>query len=231
MRTIRTISIWTVAPGYPVAGKADLGGLKQSHVGQSLDTLAQQHPEIARALLKTGTPLTRQNVRGFPTLLSAIVGQQISTKAAAAIRGRLWALMDDAPCADALLTLSWQSLRDAGLSARKIEYAQGLATAISCGNLPLDQLETMDDATATKALTQLKGFGPWTAKIYLMFSEGRPDIYPPADLALEKGLQILLGLPEKPTTKAAEILAEKYSPHRSALCLLLWALYGAASLD
>lgn len=79
------------------------GGLTQAQVVESLSALAAKHPEIEAALRRTGTPLTRQNVRGFPTLLSAIVGQQISTKAAAAIRGRLWALMDEAPCADGLL--------------------------------------------------------------------------------------------------------------------------------
>ena len=209
----------------------DEGGLTQAQVVTSLTALAQSHSEIAAALVRTGTPLTRRSPRGFPTLLSAIVGQQISTKAAAAIRGRLWALMDEAPSAAHLQALSWQDLRDAGLSARKIDYAQGLAQAILSGALPLEALEALDDEAATQALTQLKGFGPWTAKIYLMFSEGRPDIYPPADLALEKGLQLLLDLPEKPTTRAAEDLVARYSPHRSALCLLLWALYGSASLE
>ena len=228
MRRTITTSTLIMADGGLVTAK---GGLTQVQVVESLTALAAKHPEIEAALARTGTPLTRQNVQGFPTLLSAIVGQQISTKAAAAIRGRLWALMEDTPCADSLLACTWQQLRDAGLSARKIEYAQGLAHAIQSGALPLDRLEALDDEDATAALTQLKGFGPWTAKIYLLFSEGRPDIYPPADLALEKGLQILLDLPEKPTTKAAEKLAAVYSPHRSALCFLLWALYGAASLD
>ena len=207
------------------------GGRTQAQVVESLNALADQFPEVRAALIKTGTPLTRRSEPGFPTLLSAIVGQQISTKAAAAIRGRLWALMDQAPCPTRLAQLDWQELRDAGLSARKIEYAQGLAAAINAGDLPLDDLRALDDETATKALVQLKGFGPWTAKIYLLFSEGRADIYPPADLALEKGVQILLALPDKPSTKEAEKLVARYSPHRSALCFLLWALYGAASLD
>ena len=228
MPRITTTCISTRAIGSPAMVE---GGLTPAQVVAGLGALAAEHPEIEAALIRTGTPLTRRNMRGFPTLLSAIVGQQISTKAAAAIRGRLWALMDEAPCAEALSELSWNELRGAGLSARKIEYAQGLAQAILSGDLPLEALEPLCDETATKALTQLKGFGPWTAKIYLLFSEGRPDIYPPADLALEKGLQIMLDLPEKPTTKQAEILAEKYSPHRSSLCFLLWALYGAASLD
>ncbi len=207
------------------------GGLSQQEVVAGLAVLAARHREVARALERTGTPLTRRNPRGFPTLLAAIVGQQISVKAAAAIRGRLWALMDEAPTPEALAQLSWQDLREAGLSARKIDYAQGLATAILSGDLPLAHLETLDDEAATKALTEVRGFGPWTANIYLMFSEGRPDIYPPADLALEKGLQLLLDLPEKPTTPEGVRLVAKYSPHRSALSLLLWALYGAASLD
>ena len=210
---------------------APLGGMTQAQVVASLEALAAQHPEVWQAWQRTGTPLTRQSPRGFPTLLAAIVGQQISVKAAAAVRRRLWALMEGAPTAPALAALSWQDLRDAGLSARKIDYAQGLAQALITGELPLDTLATLDDGAATKALTQLKGFGPWTAKIYLLFSEGRPDIYPPADLALEKGLQIFLGLPDKPNPKAAEQLVAKYSPHRSTLCFLLWALYGSATLD
>ena len=237
MRRTRITFTWIRANGCLVADEPHaespvrLGGLSQAQVVTSLEALSKQHPEIAAAWGRTGTPLTRQSPRGFPTLLSAIVGQQISVKAAAAIRGRLWALMSDEPSAEALARLSWQDLRDAGLSARKIEYAQGLAEAILSGALPLQALEDLDDEGATKALVQLKGFGPWTAKIYLLFSEGRPDIYPPADLALEKGLQILLDLPEKPTTREAEALVVKYSPHRGSLCFLLWALYGAATLD
>ena len=113
----------------------------------------------------------------------------------------------------------------------KIDYAQGLAEALVTRALCLSSLKELDDEAATAELTKLKGFGPWSAKIYLLFSEGRTNIYPPADLALEKGLQILLALPEKPNTKQATALAAQYSPYQSALCHLLWALYGAASLD
>ena len=204
--------------------------ISQEALNDNLASLAAEHEEVAAALERAGMPLRRHTPPGFPTLLNAIVGQQISVKAAAAIRGRLYAALAD-PTPECLLNLSWQDLRDAGLSARKIDYAQGLARALIEGRVCLTTLKGLDDEAATAHLTQLKGFGPWSAKIYLLFSEGRGDIYPPADLALEKGLQLMLGLPEKPVTKEAESLVLKYSPYRSALCHLLWALYGAATLD
>ena len=204
--------------------------ISQADLNASLESLASEHEEVAEALKKAGMPLTRHNPPGFPTLLNAIVGQQISVKAAAAIRGRLYEALSE-PTPEALLALEWQDLRNVGFSARKIEYAQGLAQALIDKRVCLTTLKSLDDEAATAHLTQLKGFGPWSAKIYLLFSEGRMDIYPPADLALEKGLQLMLSLPDKPTTKAANELVARYSPHRSALSHLLWALYGAATLD
>ena len=97
---------------------APLGGMTQAQVVASLEALAAQHPEVRQAWQRTGTPLTRRSPRGFPTLLAAIVGQQISVKAAAAVRRRLWALMAEEPTAPALAALSWQDLRSAGRHAK-----------------------------------------------------------------------------------------------------------------
>lgn len=204
---------------------------RQKVVHDGLKALAAEHDEIAFAINRVGIPKTRHSAPGFPTLLATIIGQQLSVKAASAIRGRVWALMDGSPCCSSFLSLDWNDLRSAGLSARKIEYAMDLAQAVHTGALPLMELKTLDDETATEMLTKIRGFGPWSAKIYLMFSEGRQDIYPPGDLALEKGLQILLSLPEKPTVKQGIELTKKYTPHRSAVCLILWALYGSATLN
>jgi DNA-3-methyladenine glycosylase II len=113
------------------------------------------------------------NPHGFEAFLSIIVSQQLSTKVAAVIMGRLVALLKEVT-PEKLLSIEDQNLRDVGLSWRKIEYAKGLALAVQSGNLDIDGLESLSDEDAISAITSLKGFGRWSAEIYLMFSVNHP---------------------------------------------------------
>lgn len=201
--------------------------MDQHNIIRHLDRIADVDPELRRALVSCGYPAPRIRPAGLETFLDIIVGQQISTGAARAIMQRLRTVLPEMR-AEALLALSVEDLRSAGLSNRKVEYAQSLASAIVAGSLDVDALETMDDQAAIRALTSLRGFGQWSAEIYLMFALGRTDIFPANDLALQLALQRLKGLAQRPDEKCARAVVKHWSPWRSAGSLFLWHYYRGA---
>jgi DNA-3-methyladenine glycosylase II len=189
-----------------------------------MQALANADPDIARAYPLVGAPAPRQRDPGFATFFSTIVSQQISTEAARAIMGRVKALLPELN-AKAVMDVEEQALRDAGLSWRKVEYAKGLAEAELAGTFSADGLELLGDGEAIAAITQLRGFGRWSAEIYLMFSLQRADIFPADDLALRVALGRLKKLEDKPTPKQARQLVEHWTPWRSVGSLFLWHYY------
>lgn len=197
----------------------------------ALDALAARDPDLAAALARVGYPEPRVREPGFATLLRIIVAQQLSTRAAAAIWGRLEAEMGGAVAPGPFLALDEAALRRCGLSAAKVVSGRGLAEAVLGGALPLDALAAMDEEAAVAAITRLRGFGRWSAEIYLLFALGRIDAFPAGDLALQAGAQRLRGLPERPREAALRGLAEAWRPYRGAAALFLWRLYGTATLD
>ena len=182
-------------------------------IKKGLDEIAKQDSDVDNALQQLGYPEPRIRPTGFTTFFSIVVGQQLSTHAAAAIMQRAHQLLPDLS-ADTVLKLSDQQLREIGLSKQKTGYIQGLATAITQGIFAPESLEKMDNEEAIKTIVALKGFGPWSAEIYLMFSLQRTDIFPSGDLALLVALQKLKGLDEKPTPAEAKIIIEHWSPWR-----------------
>lgn len=188
----------------------------------ALRQLCALDPDLAGIEGRAGPLPWRTRPRGFPGLLAAIVGQQISNLAAAAIWSRLAALMPPEPTAGALLALSDEALRGAGLSRPKIAYARGLAEAVATGRLDPAALETLPDEEAIAAISALKGFGRWSAEIYLLFALGRRDAFPAADLALAASLAHLRGLPQRPTERRLRDLAEPWAPYRGLAARLLW---------
>lgn len=201
--------------------------MHQSTLNRHLRQLAAVDEEIAQALQQVGRPAPRVRPAGFETFLSTIVSQQISVSAAQSIWARVHALLGEVS-APQLLTKSTQQLRDAGLSARKVEYAQGLAEAVISGAFDPDALHAMSDDEAIEAITAIRGFGRWSAEIYLMFSLKRKDIFPADDLALLVALQRLKGLDSRPKPAQARELTAHWSPYRSAASLFLWHYYHGA---
>mgnify|MGYP001178339425 CR=1 FL=1 len=201
--------------------------MDQQCIDDALTELAKVDTDIARALPQVGSPVPRLRPSGFAALLAIIIGQQVSTEAAAAIRGRVENLLGDVS-ANQLLITEDQALRDAGLSWRKVEYANGLAEAINNGTLDLAVLPDMNDDEAISVISSLRGFGRWSAEIYLMFSLQRQDIFPADDLALLVALGRLKRLEEKPTPKQARQIIEHWAPYRSAGSLFLWHYYRGA---
>lgn len=201
--------------------------MNQQKIIDDLNEIAKVDDDVKKALPVFGYPAPRIRPAGFETFLSTIVGQQISTEAAKAIMARIHLLLPNMQ-AHKLLKLPAGALREAGLSGRKVEYAEGLAEAIAGGALDVDGLATQNDSEAIASITALRGFGEWSAEIYLMFSLHRSDIFPANDLALQVALQKLKGLENRPSDKQAREIIEHWSPWRSAGSLFLWHYYRGA---
>lgn len=191
--------------------------------------LIESDEEVAAAARRIGFPAPRLWSPGFESLFSILLSQQVSTEASKAILGRVVLLMDELSPQEFLKTHP-DALRKAGMSYRKIEYATGLAKAIVDGRLDLDGLGDRTDSEAIAAITGLRGFGTWSAEIYLMFSLGRADLFPSGDLALRSALGRLKQLPDPPTPEQACGLVEHWSPWRSVGSLFLWHYYRGAPL-
>ena len=196
-------------------------GINAEQLRASLDALAQAEPAFAVALARVGYPDPRISQRGYVTLLRAIVGQQVSIQAAAAIWARVDAVAGGAADPAKLVAVSDEALRGAGLSRMKAAYAKSLADEVLTGRLDLAALPA-DDDEAIAAMTRVKGIGRWSAEIYLLFAEGRLDLWPAGDLAVQIEVGRILGLPAKPTEKETRALAEPWRPHRGAAAIFAW---------
>jgi DNA-3-methyladenine glycosylase II len=200
--------------------------LTRAHLKQALDEVARHDGEIAAALEQVGYPDERRGTDpSFEQLLRIIVGQQLSVKAAETIFGRINTAMGGAVEPQRLLELSDERLRSLGLSRQKIAYARGLATAVLDETLVPSALAGLPDAEAVEQITRLKGFGRWSAEMLLLFSLGRPDVWPADDLAIRVGLQQLKHLPERPSRRQADRIAEPWRPYRGALAIFIWHYY------
>jgi len=196
-------------------------GIGAKDLEKSLKALARIEPAFAAALKRAGLPEPRTGERGYVTLLRAIVGQQVSVKAAAAIWARVEAATGGAGDPANMARTSDEDLRAAGLSRQKIAYAKSLAEEVLSGRLDFDNLPA-DDEEAIAHLVAVKGIGRWTAEIYLLFAEGRPDVFPAGDLAVQIELGVIMGLDGKPTEKKVRELAEAWRPHRGAAAVFAW---------
>jgi DNA-3-methyladenine glycosylase II len=205
-------------------------GLSADQLTAATAALVAADPRLADAVGRVGPPPPRIRPRGPATLLRAVIGQQVSVQAAASIWARFEALAGgDAGNLAALAALSPEDLRSAGLSGQKAGYVHALANAVLSGALDFDALPPDDDA-AIAALTAVKGIGRWTAEIYLLFAEGRPDVFPGGDLAVQKELARILAEPERPNERETRRLAAPFSPHRGALAILCWHSYNSSTL-
>ena len=198
--------------------------MDQRYITRALNALAKRDDDVRDALSAYGKPKPRIRPEGFETFVNTVVAQQISTHAASAIMGRVRKRLPRLT-PRTLMKVSDEDLRAAGLSFRKIEYLRGLAEAELSGRLGIKQLGELNDEEAIERIVQLRGFGRWSAEIYLMFSLGRRDIFPADDLALQVALGRLKGLDKRPTAKEARALTEPWAPYRSAASLFLWHYY------
>ena len=203
--------------------------MREEDIVAGLDAVAAVDTRIAAALERAGYPGPRLRERGYRTLLRTIVGQQVSVAAAASVWRKLEALLGEDMPPEALLAAEFDALRACGLSRQKQGYARSLCELVASGELDLQELPA-DDEEAIAQLVRIKGIGRWSAEIYLLFAEGRPDIWPAGDLAVQAGLARILMLPERPSEKDTRELAEPWRPHRGAVAILTWHCYNNPAL-
>ncbi len=204
-------------------------GLSAAAIKQGLDAVAEREPGIARALELAGYPEPRIRDRGHVTMMRTIVGQQVSVAAAASMWRKFEEFAGPHFAPDHVLDADFDTLRACGLSRQKQGYMRSLCELVAGGTLDFDGLP-QDDEEAIARLTQIKGIGRWSAEIYLLFAEGRPDIWPAGDLAVQAGLAKLLDLPERPSEKRTRELAEGWRPHRGAAAIFTWHCYNNPAL-
>ena len=204
-------------------------GLDASAIKSGLDAIAANDSRISRALELAGYPEPRLRPRGYATLLRTIVGQQVSVAAAASVWRKLEAQLGEEMAPEALLASEFDDLRACGLSRQKQGYARSLCELVVTGALDLENLPA-DDEEAIADLVRIKGIGRWSAEIYLLFAEGRPDVWPAGDLAVQAGLHKLLGLDERPSEKETRALAEEWRPHRGSAAIFTWHVYNNPAL-
>jgi DNA-3-methyladenine glycosylase II len=198
-------------------------------INAAVDELARREKAFAKVLEQHGRPEPRVSEPGATTLLRTIVGQQVSVAAARSMWAKLEAGYGSPPDLARILKASDEELRVAGLSRQKAGYARSLAELVLNGELDLGSLPA-DDEEAIALLTRIKGIGRWSAEIYLLFAEGRTDVWPAGDLAVQIEIGKLLGLDGKPSEKQLRELAEAWRPHRGAVAVLAWHSYNSEVL-
>jgi DNA-3-methyladenine glycosylase II len=188
--------------------------------------LMRRDPVLATAIKRIGPcrMADRQRSDHLTALVGAIVSQQLSTKAAATIFGRFVALFPEGriPSADAIAAHSDAELRGVGLSGQKVAYLRDLTARIADGRLQLDELEHLPDEQVIERLTSVKGFGRWTAEMFLMFRLHRPDVLPAGDLGIVNAIQRLYRLRKRPDAKRVLRMGEVWKPYRSVASWYLW---------
>ena len=203
--------------------------------------LAASDPTMAALIERVGkidleTRLRRRSEEkpadAYGALLRAIVGQQLSTKAARTIYGRVLDLFDGStPTPEQLLEAEETDLRGAGLSGRKVEYIRDLASHVIDGELELERLPELSDEEVIEEIVAVRGLGVWTAEMFLMFHLERPDVLSGGDLGIRKAIQIEYELDEMPPPTQVVEIGEPWRPHRSLASLYLWESLANAPVD
>jgi DNA-3-methyladenine glycosylase II len=195
----------------------------------AVEALADREKAFAGVVQKHGIPEPRRSDPGAHTLLRTIVGQQVSVAAARSMWAKLEAAYGSPPDLMMLLAATDEQLRVAGISRQKAGYIRSLAELVISGELDLETLPE-DNEDAIALLTKIKGIGRWSAEIYLLFAEGRADVWPAGDLAVQIEIGRLFGLKNKPSEKHLREIAEAWRPHRGAAAILAWHSYNSSVL-
>jgi DNA-3-methyladenine glycosylase II len=182
-----------------------------------------------RGPMDPGDDRRRSRPDSFEAIARAIVGQQLSTKAARSIWDRVLSALDGrATIAAEIRAVDPAVLRAAGLSQAKVAYLRDLAERVESGRLDLGRLQELADEDVIAELIGIKGVGRWTAEMFLIFHLGRPDVISTGDLGIRRAVQVAYGLDELPGPSELERIAEPWRPHRTLACLYLWRSLASA---
>jgi len=191
---------------------------------RGIDHLSKNDP-ILRSIIKRSKPCSLRPHRDYYiSLLEAIVGQQLSMKAAASINRRFIQIVGDPPLPEKIILYDDEILRTAGLSYSKIKYVKDLSLKILNKEVKLKQIHTLCDEDIIAELTRVKGIGLWTAQMFLIFTLARLDVLPYLDLGIRKSIQNLYGLKKLPEQAGVEKIAKKnnWKPYCSIASWYLW---------
>ncbi len=180
-------------------------------------------PVLHATAIAVGPIEVKKSKTYFADLCDAVISQQLSTKAGATIVGRFFDLFPGRiPTAEKILNIPSEKLRAVGMSNAKVKYIQALATAVKAQQIMLDAIDELSDAEVLVALTKVKGIGPWTAEMFLMFSLGREDVFSAGDLGLRRAIQRVYNLKSEPSPKKLASISKKWSPYRTYASRILW---------
>lgn len=199
--------------------------LTPAALSDAVGVLVRRDPDLAGIVAAHGPPPLWARRPGFATLVRIILEQQVSLASAAAVYRRVAKELPAGWRPSSVQAAGEAGLRARGLTRQKARYIAALATRVADGQLQLDRLDRIADADARAQLLAVPGIGPWTADIYLLMALGRPDVWPPGDLALHKTLARLRGLPQIPSTEDAARLATRWAPYRAVAARILWHGY------
>lgn len=193
-------------------------------LAEAVEGLKSECEVMRRVIPISGAPPMRRAIAGFDGLLRIIIDQQVSVAAGKAIWAKFAANFPErAPAI--LLAAPEERLRGSGLSGPKIRTIRAISAAMAEGALDLDALGLMDADSAKSTMVKVKGIGPWTADIYLMFCLGHADAFAPGDLALQEAIRLAFRLDERPTEREAGLIAERWRPWRAVAARVLWGYY------
>ena len=197
---------------------------------EAIERLARRDPGFVDHVLSVGgRPPLRRREPGFEGLAAIVVSQQVSTASATAIFARLKPALgaaDDAPFEAAAVAAADDGLlRRVGLSSPKIRTLRAMAAAVRDGTLAIDALAALPAEEAAARLVAVKGIGPWTAEVFLLFCLGHADAWPAGDIALQEAARVAFGLELRPDAAALTRLAERWRPYRAVAARLLWSYY------
>jgi DNA-3-methyladenine glycosylase II len=201
----------------------------KSSITKAVEALAEREEAFAAVVERFGVPGPRHSEPGAHTLLRTIIGQQVSVAAARTMWANLEAAYGSPPSLEALLDAADDELRIAGISRQKAGYIRSLSQLVLSGELDLHALPE-DNEEAIAHLIRIKGIGRWSAEIYLLFAEGRGDVWPAGDLAVQIEIGRLLGMEDKPSEKQLREIAERWRPYRGAAAILAWHSYNSSVL-
>lgn len=192
---------------------------------RAIKHLRQADPKLEGIIFEFGPQeLTRSSMNYFHSLARKIVAQQLSVKAAATILKRFEALFPGPkfPKPEQVLEMDPEQIRSAGISYQKVSYLKDLAEHILDNRLPLRKLKQMSDQEVIDALTAVKGIGPWSAEMFLIFTLGRPDVFSHGDVGLRNALRQIYGLPKGASEARVNKIIQPWSPYKSYASLYLW---------